>query len=648
MNTLLQRASAATSNADQAIVAILDRGGRLLGVRVGSGVSTAITGNTANLVFAIDGAMAEARTAAFFANDDAPLTSRTIQSLSDTTITSQEVNSNPSITDPNSTLRGPGYVGPIEPGGNFPTQADFTPEVDLFGIQGTNNDSSYAVGPDNIRGTADDVLLPERFNINPAYIPDETQNGISLANDFLAPTNSFGVLSGLEPTAEGRGIGTLPGGIPIYKTDPATGGAVLVGGIGVFFPGTTGYASAENSVESSDYNPNKTDLAQEAEYIAFSALGGGAGTNIGSLGGVAPLPEITLPLTSTSRIDLVAITLSIIGPGGTNGLSAMLNIAKNYGPGQVNGTLQPFLQPNAQNQVPANANTLLPGTGPMVTLEAGLPVPEGFLVTPHAAADGSMSAAQVEQIIEQSVAQAEVTRAAIRLPLDTPTSQTIAVTADDGEVLGLFRMPDSTIFSIDVAVTKARNVDYYNNASLLQPADEVAGLPPGTAVTARTFRFLADPNFPEGIDGSPPGPFSQLNDNPAVDKGTGLGPSIPASDYVSVYGYSTFNPGTNLRDPQNTGVYTGTAAFQNPLLNRDGVVFFPGSTGVYLAGALVAGLGVSGDGVDQDDVVTAAGIVGFDTPANVARADDVFVRGVRLPYYQFNRQPQLDPTTPLP
>ena len=48
--------------------------GAPLGVRVEGNVSPAITGNTEKLVFAIDGALAEARTAAFFANDQAPLT----------------------------------------------------------------------------------------------------------------------------------------------------------------------------------------------------------------------------------------------------------------------------------------------------------------------------------------------------------------------------------------------------------------------------------------------------------------------------------------------------------------------------------------------------------------------------------------------
>ena len=63
-------------------------------------MSPAITGNPAALTFAIDGALAEARTGAFFGNNQAPLTSRTIQFISQTTITQREVESVPSITDP--------------------------------------------------------------------------------------------------------------------------------------------------------------------------------------------------------------------------------------------------------------------------------------------------------------------------------------------------------------------------------------------------------------------------------------------------------------------------------------------------------------------------------------------------------------------
>jgi hypothetical protein len=55
---------------------------------------------------------------------------------------------------------------------------------------------------------------------------------------------------------------------------------------------------------------------------------------------------------------------------------------------------------------------------------------------------------------------------------------------------------------------------------------------------------------------------------------------------------------------------------------------------------LIGGFGVSGDGVDQDDVTTASGHAGFDVPDLLLRADEVFVNGVRLPYQKFNRNPE--------
>ena len=67
-------------------------------------------------------------------------------------------------------------------------------------------------------------------------------------------------------------------------------------------------------------------------------------------------------------------------------------------------------------------------------------------------------------------------------------------------------------------------------------------------------------------------------------------------------------------------------------------MFFPGSSPIYKSGVIVLGLGVSGDGVDQDDTVTAAAEVGY-APAAAIRADQYFVRGVRLPFQKYDRNP---------
>jgi hypothetical protein len=92
-------------------------------------------------------------------------------------------------------------------------------------------------------------------------------------------------------------------------------------------------------------------------------------------------------------------------------------------------------------------------------------------------------------------------------------------------------------------------------------------------------------------------------------------------------GHNNFFPGTNFHDPFNP-------------LNQNGIVFFPGGVPVYDNRKLAGGLGVSGDGVDEDDVVTAAGAAGFDALSNnIPTIDQMFFGGVRLPYQLFNRNP---------
>jgi hypothetical protein len=69
-------------------------------------------------------------------------------------------------------------------------------------------------------------------------------------------------------------------------------------------------------------------------------------------------------------------------------------------------------------------------------------------------------------------------------------------------------------------------------------------------------------------------------------------------------------------------------------------VFFPGSTPLYKNGVLVGGLGVSGDGVDQDDYDTASAAQNF-LPDQTKRADQIEINNVRLPYFKFPRNPTI-------
>src|SRR5258708_7663985 len=145
----------------------------------------------------------------------------------------------------------------------------------------------------------------------------------------------------------------------------------------------------------------------------------------------------------------------------------------------------------------------------------------------------------------------------------------------DGTIIGMYRMPDSTVFSIDVAASKARNMVYFNSGGRV--AADLTGVPMATAVTNRTIGFGAQPFFPPGISGSSAGPFFNL------------------------YQQDVANPCTQ--------------GFQGSGPNQSGVVFFPGAVPLYRNGILVGGLGVSGDGVDQDDYVAAGGSAGLEAPA---------------------------------
>jgi uncharacterized protein GlcG (DUF336 family) len=266
----------------------------------------------------------------------------------------------------------------------------------------------------------------------------------------------------------------------------------------------------------------------------------------------------------------------------------------------INGIALPFVN---QTTMPAgvNAGTFTASflVGPLSS--SGQP-PEGDLVAPAAGPLGGLSASDVQQILNNAEATAQQTNAVIRLPLGSKARMVIAVADLDGTIIGLRRMTDSTVFSIDVAVTKARNMAYFNSSSRT-PAD-LNQVPMGTAVTNRTIEFGAQPFFPPGIDGTSPGPFFNL------------------------YQQDAANPCTQ-------GFQAGP-----PNANKSGIVFFPGSLGLYRNGVLVGGLGVSGDGVDQDDYVAAGGAAGFAAPTQI-RADQILIDGVRLPYQKFPRNPTI-------
>ncbi len=263
----------------------------------------------------------------------------------------------------------------------------------------------------------------------------------------------------------------------------------------------------------------------------------------------------------------------------------------------IDGINLPFVK-NTSRPAGYSAGTA-DGAYDIAAKDSSGPPPEGYLVNPANGPVGGLTAAEVTSIVNKAIATANIERAVIRLPIGQRAKFAIAIADLDGSIIALNRMPDATIFSIDVAVAKARNLAYFSSQSV-DPQD-LPGVPVGTAVTNRTISFGAQPLFPPGIDGSSAGPFFEL------------------------YKYDTVHPCTNGHQTTN-------------LNHQSGIVFFPGSVPLYKNGKLVGALGISGDGVEQDDYDSAQAYIGFEPATNIM-ADQISIDGVRLPYLKFPRNP---------
>ncbi len=225
------------------------------------------------------------------------------------------------------------------------------------------------------------------------------------------------------------------------------------------------FARGVPQTEASRINAAK---AIEAEFIALAAASGqnklvGPNAFVRDLSFVnKSLPALPRFVALTGRIDLVGITLEIYGPTPTQanplpGIDQLIALGKKLNRGSVNG-----------NDMPVNSG----GDKQL----AGQAVPEGWLIAPHdSALAGGLKAADVEKIIQTGVQSALQTRAAIRLDIDggfrpgARTRMVLSVADTNGELLGVYRMADATIFSIDVSIAKARNTAYYADAMDLKP-----------------------------------------------------------------------------------------------------------------------------------------------------------------------------------
>jgi uncharacterized protein GlcG (DUF336 family) len=506
-------------------------------------------------------------------------------------------------------------------------------------------------------------IIQEHFNPGVAGQPSGPLFGVQFSqlacSDFVLRRSGVGATAGPQPSP--LGLSADPGGFPLYK------GGTVVGGVGVLADGVYGL------------DKNITDIAVGAdEAIAYAATYNYAAP-IDRRADQITVNGVTLRFSDVQESDLLTDPASA-SPASLS--SASFVPVPGYVDGNVHAGIA-FGQPDSGIR-PDNGQYFPASLGAYVFVDnADTP-----RFPPIAGTDGLLTQAEVQQVLTSALGVVSETRAQIRVPAGLTASVTIAVVDTQGAVLGMARTRDAPVFGADVSLQKARSAVLLSSSSAgaflsaLPDAEYIATLGSGPALTAKVSlagyvsaaqSFLGDtsalddgviawsdraignlsrPFFPDGIDGAPPGPFSKPPGQWSVFS-TGLQLDLAFNAlvhhvlYVAGAVASDLTPAEGCAgvDAPLTGVQTLPHSQVSRLAN--GLQIFPGSVPIYRGSTLIGAIGVSGDGVDQDDMVAFLGLQRASMALNGAvqeapqnrRADTLTPQGTRLLYVQCPQAP---------
>lgn len=477
-------------------------------------------------------------------------------------------------------------------------------------------------------------IVQENFNPREANQPSGPLFGVQFSQLPCSDLVTRMTDGSIGPKHAPLGLAADPGGLPLYKS------GVVVGGIGVMADGIYGLDADISNIDTD------TD-----ELIAVAA----------SSGFSAPVDVRANRITADGR-TFRYVDSEAIASNPANASAALL-------PG--NGSLMTVAGYNA-GVIIAGVNFGTNAAGnkadPSFSAQSGWQLtdagganryPQRDSINP-ATASGGITQAEATELLRQGLAIANRARAQIRRPLGSPAQVSIVVVDNSGEVLGLTRTPDAPLFGLDVALQKARTAMFFSSASA---GSALSGLPPalyvsgsssaiadyvssarsffadaalltGTyAFTPRAIGLIHRPTFPDGITGSGNGPLSKPM-NSWSPFNVGLQLDLVYNQLVASLGGSLSIGCTGI-----TGI-------------RNGIQIFPGGVPIYRGNQLIGAIGVSGDGVDQDDMIALLGTAraraaqlaagNSNPPGNAPaalRADNLLPQGIRLRYAQCPQSP---------
>jgi uncharacterized protein GlcG (DUF336 family) len=470
-------------------------------------------------------------------------------------------------------------------------------------------------------------IVQDHFNPGQASQPAGPLFGVQFSQLSCSDLMRRAVDGMIGPKRSPLGLSADPGGLPLYKNGE------VVGGIGVI----------SDAIYGVDLNIIDIDQSND-ELIAFA----------GSSGFSAPVDIQAQRISVDGRtLRFVDSTSLLSNPAAAAPLAGLPGVAI-----AVPGYSNAFASAGTVFGTPLSG--IRPDTGVFASLNADIVV-DAFNVNrypPMAGSDGFLTQSEVTEILRSGMEVSNRARAQIRRPLGSAAQVTISVVDTQGVVLGLIRSADAPVFGTDVSLQKARTAAFFSSsiaatelqslaaANYLIPAASSSvsqyvadmrvflnnpnALADGTAYSNRAIGNLARPYFPDGIATGPRGPLSK-----------------------PIAAWSPFSQGLQLDVIYNNFVATATGSSLVGCTGltklANGIQIFPGSVPIYRGNQLVGAIGVSGDGIDQDDMISFLGLAnaGVNLATGIAnapspiRADTIMPAGAgtRLRYVQCPQSP---------
>ncbi|WDI31305.1 heme-binding protein [Hyphococcus flavus] len=433
-------------------------------------------------------------------------------------------------------------------------------------------------------------------------------------------TRAIGGGPTIGPQRAPLGLAADPGGFPLYKD------GFVVGGIGIITDDDYGF------------DPNILDVDDsDEEAIAWAGTSGFAAPATIRANRIS-VDGTTLRFSDTTDADLMS------NPGAApsfasiaGGVQGDLIDVTSYFDGASGGGVYAGVSYGAEGSGIREATPAEYSNSDIFVLTDGAgtnryPATGG---TDGASVASPLTAAEVTVLLEEAFDIMTRARGQIRQPLNSRAQVSISIVDTNGQILGIVRGPDAPIFGTDVSLQKARTAAFFTNeiaASDLTgtPGPSIAGfnttksvasylqdvrdfIPDPTALTG-TFAFadrsggnISRPYFPDGEVGTANGPLSL----PITEWNifaTGLQTSLVVDNILEHVVHVVTSGGSSDTAPACSALpdIPTLGGTQNRLQN--GIQIFPGSVPIYRGDILVGGIGVSGDGIDQDDMISFLGV----------------------------------------